>query len=264
MQVFDLVSKLFPGLCHICTNSCGCQTFGRTTLITSSKAKKRKAAETSPTLAKMSNKTATKGEKAAKLSIEDVFSTYADADDTEAMDMEGISNFCEALNIDASTDVKGLVLMWRMGAGSKPGCITKEEFIKGFATIGAKSMDDLEKKCPSFDPGFLETKEFREFYKFVFQFNREGTNKTIERDIIVALLPLVLDLDKAPHLTDFLAFLDTIPTNTRITLDQWESFLLFNKNINADLSNYEEDGACKFSVALLVFILLLVCIALLF
>jgi hypothetical protein len=61
----------------------------------------------------------------------------------------------------------------------------------------------------------------------------------------VALLPLVLDVLKAPHLNYFLAFLDTIPANTRITLDQWESFLLFNRNIKVDLSDYEEDGACE-------------------
>ena len=61
----------------------------------------------------------------------------------------------------------------------------------------------------------------------------------------------MLDINKAPHLDEFLAYLDTIPVNTRITLDQWESFLLFNKNVQVDLSNYEEDGACECGVIIL-------------
>jgi hypothetical protein len=219
MQVFDLVSKLFPELCHVCSNSCRCQVFGTSSVATSSKNKKRKVEDDSDKMSSLfgygkssskGSKTEPKtGSKAARLDVgATIFAQFVEEDDPELMDMDGIGKFCEALNIDATTDVKALVLMWRLGAGSKPGCITKTEFCNGFAEIGANSMDGLVSKCPSFDPGFLETKEFRgnvvalscgdlmsvsrcdvsiflpliitvEFYKFVFQFNREGTNKTI-------------------------------------------------------------------------------------
>ena len=69
---------------------------------------------------------------------------------------------------------------------------------------------------------------------------------SIERDIIVALLPIVLDIHKAPHLTYFIDFLHTLTgTSNRITLDQWDSFLLFNSTVKVDLSDYDENGACK-------------------
>jgi hypothetical protein len=103
-------------------------------------------------------------------------------------------------------------------------------------------MDDIRQKIPSLDPGFLERNEFRghlplsfsfpsslltsltssEFYRFVFQFSREGTHKTIgapslplpsphdlflsalEKEIICGLMPIVLDRNRAPHLEHFL------------------------------------------------------------
>ena len=55
-------------------------------------------------------------------------------------------------------------------------------------------------------------------------------------------MPIILDKFRAPHLEYFLEFLGQC-SHPRITLDQWESFLLFNQNINLDLSNLEEDGA---------------------
>jgi hypothetical protein len=54
----------------------------------------------------------------------------------------------------------------------------------------------------------------------------------------------VLDKNRAPHLPHFLQFLESC-SHQRITLDQWDSFLQFNHAVNADLSNLEEDGACK-------------------
>jgi hypothetical protein len=91
------------------------------------------------------------------------------------------------------------------------------------------SVDELLRKASSFDPGFLEKNEFRDFYRFVFQFSREGTKKTIgtchahawcflttlycislhsiEKEVIASLLPIVLDRNRAPHLEYFLQVL---------------------------------------------------------
>ena len=72
-----------------------------------------------------------------------------------------------------------------------------------------------------------------------------------EKDLVIALLPIVVDSNRAPHLVDFLKFLESADCkDTRITLDQWDSFLQFCHTVNQDLSNYEDDGACKFYVNL--------------
>jgi hypothetical protein len=58
------------------------------------------------------------------------------------------------------------------------------------------------------------------------------------------LLPMVLDRNRAPHLELFLEFLAGC-SHQRITLDQWDSFLQFQHSVNLELTNYDEDGACK-------------------
>lgn len=60
----------------------------------------------------------------------------------------------------------------------------------------------------------------------------------------MALLPIVLDEHRAPHLSRFLQFLET-SSATVITLDQWDSFLQFNYTVPLDLQGLEDDGACK-------------------
>ena len=67
-------------------------------------------------------------------------------------------------------------------------------------------MGQLRDMVPSLDLGFLLDEDFRQFFRFAFDFSREGTMKTIERDIIVSLLPLVID-DRSPFTASFLAFL---------------------------------------------------------
>ena len=154
--------------------------------------------------------------------------------------MEGISNLSQALSIDPTSDVRILALMWRLGACSKPGQISLSEFETGMQRLGCESVESLVPVTPSLDPGFLERAEFREFYKFVFQararvraracaralspralvpwraldasvsraqFNREGTHRTIEKDVIAALLPLAIG-DRSQHLAPSVEFLE--------------------------------------------------------
>ena len=111
-----------------------------------------------------------------EVAIETLFASLADEDDPECMTMDGIASFCEMLDMDPSTDVRLLVLLWKMAAFSKPGQITKKEFTTGMVTVFKKdSIEGLKAILSSLDPGFLERAPFRDFYKFVFQFSREGT-----------------------------------------------------------------------------------------
>lgn len=55
-----------------------------------------------------------------------------DCDDPDALYMDNIVKLCEKIDIqDPSSDIRVLVMLWKLGANSKPGCITKDEFIKG-------------------------------------------------------------------------------------------------------------------------------------
>lgn len=175
---------------------------------------------------------------------EQLMKLLADEDDPDVISMEGIGKLCEMLSIDPATDVRSLVLVWKLGAVAKPGQIQRSEFIEGMRKLGVADIRGLTAKLPSLDPGFLDRGEFREFFRFVFQFSREGTHKTLERDVVLALLPIVLDANRAPHLPAFLRFLGGAgQAHQRITLDQWDSFLQFNHTVAVNLSNWEEGGA---------------------
>lgn len=156
--------------------------------------------------------------------------------------LDGIMKLGEIIGIDASSDVRMLMILWKFGAASKQGCITRKEFVSGMETNYIADAEGLKSSLYTFDSGFLESSEFREFFKFVFQFSREGTNKTLEKELVVGVLPIVLDLNRAPHLDHFLNFLQT-SSRPRINSDEWNSFLLFNQQVAADLSDYDENGA---------------------
>jgi hypothetical protein len=157
------------------------------------------------------------------------------------MSMDGIGRLCEDIGVDPE-NVAALVLCWRLGSKSKPGAITREEFIEGMTKNRQEGLESLRNMVPSLDIGFLERSEFRGFYRFAFKFSLEGTHKTIETELVINLLPIVLNDTIAPHLPDFLAFLKQ-SSNTRITLDQWESFLQFSQSVSLDVSDFDEDGA---------------------
>lgn len=107
--------------------------------------------------------------------VEVLFNSLADEDDPESINMDGIGAFCEMLDMDPSTDVRLLVLLWKMAAVSKPGTVTRREFTTGMLTVFKKdSIEGIKSVLSSLDPGFLERAPFRDFYRYVFQFSREG------------------------------------------------------------------------------------------
>lgn len=62
--------------------------------------------------------------------------------------------------------------------------------------------------------------------------------------MIASLLPIVLDVNRAPHLNYFLEFLESCG-HTIITFDQWDSFLPFNDSVKVNLDGYKDEDACK-------------------
>ena len=160
----------------------------------------------------------------------------------------GIFKLGEKLEMDATEDIRILVLLWKMmgrtSAAAKPGEMSKEEWLAGCSALEFDSWARLETLKPSLDLGFLDAAEFKDFYKFCFQFNRQGTHRTLDKELVVALLELVLkdSMRVAPDRLDtFCDFLKQNPI-THITADQWVSFLDFCQEV-PDLSAYDESSS---------------------
>ena len=157
--------------------------------------------------------------------------------------------------MDATEDIRILVLLWKMKVRDKPSQMSKEEWIVGCKSLHADSWDKFRALIPSLDTGFLDASEFKDFYKFCFTFSRQGTHKSLENDLVVALLKLVLLNNnnnnngnsrsslrvQAGRVESFATFLEKNSSSyTHISLDQWTSFLDFCMEIQEDLSNYDE------------------------
>lgn len=169
-----------------------------------------------------------------------MFQEIAEEDDPSVAGMEGICNLCEKLDLDAEEDIRVLVLLWKLGSKEKPAQISKEEWMSGCDKLQLDSIDKFQSILPSLDTGFLDRSEFKEFYKFCFKFNLEGTHRTLDKEMVVALMKMVLtERLAADRLDTFLTFLESQKSYTRITLDQWSSFLDFCYDCE-DLSTYDE------------------------
>lgn len=175
--------------------------------------------------------------------IDKMFDDIAEDDDPSIATMEGICALAEKLNIDPMEDIRILVLLHKLGSKEKPGQITREEWTKGCKLLQTDSIDKLVALLPSLDTGFMVDNEFRNFYKFCFQFNCEGTHKFLAKDLVVELIKMALPARVASdRLSSFITFLNESKDTSYnvITLDQWMSFFDFSKECT-DLKDYDEE-----------------------
>jgi hypothetical protein len=95
--------------------------------------------------------------------IEALFATIVDEEDPDVADFDGIAKLAELINIDPTTDVRILVLLWKMGVSvTKPGQISKSDFVEGMEkNLKLDSVEGLQALLPSLDLGFIERQEFR-------------------------------------------------------------------------------------------------------
>lgn len=174
----------------------------------------------------------------SEAAVDKIFATIADESDPTIATMDGICALCEKLDLDPFEDVRVLVLLWKLGSKEKPAQITKEEFTTGCTLLQIDSMAKLKALIPSLDLGFMDQAEFKDFYKvrayacvqvcvyginslvflqlmvrffwqFCFQFNRQGTYRTLDKEMVQALLAMTLK-GRIPEdrLDTFCAFLE--------------------------------------------------------
>jgi hypothetical protein len=164
-----------------------------------------------------------------ELAAANMFQEIADDDDPSVSNLEGIFSLGEKLGIDATEDIRILVLLWKMGCSKKPGQLTRDEWMLGCEALRVDSWTKLQALLPSLETGFLDHNTFKDFYKFCFQFNRQGTHRTLDKELVVDLLKMVFSDHRVSkeRLSTFCKFLEKSEGYQRITLDQWTSFLDF-------------------------------------
>jgi len=171
--------------------------------------------------------------------LEEVFTKYKEEDDDQ-IGPAGMEKFCQDLEVDPE-DVVTLVIAYHMKA-QQMGCFTREEFMKGFETLGLDTIDKIRKYLPKFRAELTDPVTFKNIYRFTFDFSKEPQQKCIDIEIAQALITLLL-VDRHPLATSFLDFLKQQDSYKGLNVDQWTSLLEFCKTIDTNFANYDENGA---------------------
>ncbi|XP_063790495.1 DCN1-like protein 3 [Pseudophryne corroboree] len=175
--------------------------------------------------------------------IEELFRRYKDEREDAILE-EGMERFCNDLCVDP-TEFRVLVLAWKFQAATM--CkFTRREFFEGCEAINADSIEGI---CTRFSSLLIEAKQedkFKDLYRFTFQFglDSEEGQRSLHREIAIALWKLVFTQNKPLILDQWLDFLIENPSGIKgISRDTWNMFLNFTQAIGPDLSNYSEDEA---------------------
>lgn len=124
--------------------------------------------------------------------------------------------------------------------------LNRKEFFEGCKAINADSIDGICARFPSLLNEAKQEDKFKDLYRFTFQFglDSEEGQRSLHREIAIALWKLVFTQNKPPILDQWLHFLIKNPSGIKgISRDTWNMFLNFTQVIGRDLSNYSEDEA---------------------
>lgn len=124
--------------------------------------------------------------------------------------------------------------------------VYRKEFVDGCRAIKADSLEGICSRFPFMLMEAQGEENFKELYRFTFQFglDAEEGQRSLQRDIAIALWRLVFTQDTPAILEHWLDFLGENPSGVRgISRDTWNMFLNFTQAIGPDLSNYSEDEA---------------------
>lgn len=174
---------------------------------------------------------------------EELFRRYKDEREDAILE-EGMERFCNDLRVDP-TEFRVLLLAWKFQAATM--CkFTRTEFFEGCKAINADSIDGICARFPSLLHEAKQEDKFKDLYRFTFQFglDSEEGQRSLHREIAIALWKLVFTQNKPPILDQWLYFLNENPSGIKgISRDTWNMFLNFTQVIGPDLGNYSEDEA---------------------
>ncbi|RVE59680.1 hypothetical protein OJAV_G00190810 [Oryzias javanicus] len=175
--------------------------------------------------------------------IEELFCCYKDEQEDAILE-EGMERFCNDLCVDPA-EFRVLVLAWRFQAATM--CkFTRKEFVEGCKAIKADSLEGICSRFPCMLVEAQGEENFKDLYRFTFQFGLDADEgqRSLQREIAIALWRLVFTQNKPEILEQWLDFLADNPSGIRgISRDTWNMFLNFTQAIGPDLSNYSEDEA---------------------
>jgi len=164
-------------------------------------------------------------------SVKDIFKIYEDPDDKGNIGIEGIIKLIEDLEFDPENRTV-LILAWRLNAQTQ-GKFTYEEFNQGLNSLGVDSIAKLSKKLTEIDSQIDSNREeFKDMYKFTFDYAKEPTKKSLDALEAIGYWKLLFqNKDQTFKLRDdWLEFIDQKHGGNElkvISRDQWNLLVDF-------------------------------------
>ncbi|XP_010868346.2 DCN1-like protein 5 isoform X1 [Esox lucius] len=169
------------------------------------------------------------------------FYEYAGPD--EVLGPEGMEKFCEDIGVEPENIIM-LVLAWKLEAPNM-GFFTKEEWLKGMTLLQCDCTERLQGKLDYLRNQLNDTVIFKNIYRYAFDFARDKDQRSLDMDTAKSMLALLLGRTWLLFPV-FHQFLEQSKYKV-MNKDQWYNVLEFSRTVSTDLSNYDEDGACKYS-----------------
>jgi len=187
-------------------------------------------------------------------SLDKIFNNYAGkGDDADAIFDEELQRFFTDIGVPTSTkqSVLPLAVAWKLNCAN-PGEIVREEFVKGFANAQCGSINDIAALMRRTKESLKATREYREFYKWLFEFAKEQKERkvlllaeaTVFWNEVMPLLPTPWALAK-----DWAAFTAANEVKLKyINSDLWLNVYDFSQMIKDNISRHTEADAWHTSI----------------
>ncbi|EJD06082.1 DUF298-domain-containing protein [Fomitiporia mediterranea MF3/22] len=212
---------------------------------------------------------------------EEIFDTYADANDPQAMGAEGLERLCNDANIPMD-GARPLLLSWQLDA-KELGTFSRDEWINGMNELQIRSLDsladaliDLEElivlrkpppakptersiskgiKSKSAPPAIDKYKKdrywkyaatvdsaFSEFYGFCFTLVKKEGARSIDMDYACAFWSVIL-APTYPLMSEVIDFINDRGTYKGVNKDLWTMMKEYCESVTPNLDGYDSEGA---------------------
>jgi len=140
-----------------------------------------------------------------------------------------------------------LVFAWKLGA-ERMGYFSREEWLAGCAVFSsATSMAELRERLKKVHEATVrDAAALRSLHSFTHKFCRENDRaRNIELQSATIMLQLLYGKSYDAHVKSLNTFLESNAGLQKrgISHDEWMMMLQFMREVDADCSNYQDDGA---------------------
>lgn len=165
------------------------------------------------------------------------FQTYA-GDDSEQMNVEGISTFCDELNV-SHEDVVLIVISYYFEAENML-VYTKEEFMRGMENMGTESVDALRNKLDELRSSLQDPDTMRAVYNFTHKWACPAGQKSMPVETAIALWNLLFADKDFKLLDEWCAYIEANRKHS-ISRDEWQLLLDFFRSVDENLQGYDAE-----------------------